>query len=182
MNSTSNRFILTGGPGSGKSTLLSQLSNHGYFCFEEISRIVIQEQHRIGGDKVPWLNLPDFAKICFSRMRAQLLECSADKNCFYDRGLPDIIAYLRRGGCDVPEQYFKDCEQYNRTVFLAPPWKEIFINDAERPESFEDSVEISLFLKDTYRELGFCLVELPKSSVNERVLFINNYLSGVKDS
>ncbi|WP_372754673.1 AAA family ATPase [Labilibaculum sp.] len=181
MNTINNRFIITGGPGSGKSTLLSQLSDHGYCCFEEISRIVIQEQHQIGGDKVPWRNLPDFAEICFQRMSAQLLECTADKNCFFDRGLPDIIAYLRRRGCDVPKRYFKHSKQYNKTVFLAPPWKEIFINDAERPESFEDSMEISLFLKNTYEELGFRVIELPKSSIKHRVKFINNYLSGAND-
>ena len=176
MNTVNNRFIITGGPGSGKSSLLNQLSDHGYFCFEEISRIVIREQHKIGGDKVPWQNLADFADICFTRMSAQLLDCTATKNCFFDRGLPDIIAYLRRGGCDVPKQYFKHCKQYNQTVFLAPPWKEIFINDAERPESFEDSVEIALYLKTTYKELGFKVIELPKSTISERIQFIENYL------
>lgn len=182
MNNCNNRYIITGGPGSGKSTLLSELSEIGYQCFEEISRVVIQEQHQIGGDKVPWQNLSEFAEICFERMNAQLDECEPKKKCFFDRGLPDIIAYVRRGGLVVPQKYFQKSDQYNKTVFLAPPWKEIFINDAERPESFEDAMEISVFLKNTYEELGFTVVELPKFSVAERVQFITNYLCTDNDS
>lgn len=182
MNICDNRYIITGGPGSGKSTLLDALSEQGFQCFEEISRIVIKEQHEIGGDKVPWLNLAEFAEICYKRMSSQLDKCNANSKCFYDRGIPDIIAYVKRGGLPVPSKYFNKSKDYNRIVFLAPAWKEIFINDSERPESFEDSVEISLFLKETYFDLGFTVIELPRSSVLERVHFISNYLSSDKES
>jgi predicted ATPase len=182
MNNCNNRYVITGGPGSGKSTLLGKLSALGHQCFEEISRVVIQEQHQIGGDKVPWRNLSEFAEICFERMSAQLYKCKPEGKCFFDRGLPDIIAYVRRGGLAVPAKYFQKSDQYNKTVFLAPPWKEIFINDAERPESFEDAIEISIFLRNTYEELGFTVIELPKFSVAERVQFIENYLSTDNDS
>lgn len=182
MNNCNNRYIITGGPGSGKSTLLGKLSALGHQSFEEISRVVIQEQHQIGGDKVPWQNLSEFAEICFERMSEQLYECEPEGKCFFDRGLPDIIAYVRRGGLAVPPKYFQKSDQYNKTVFLAPPWKEIFINDAERPESFEDAMEISIFLRNTYEELGFTVIELPKLSVAERVEFIENYLSTDNDS
>ncbi|MFA9371977.1 MAG: AAA family ATPase [Labilibaculum antarcticum] len=182
MTNCNNRYIITGGPGSGKSTLLDKLSELGHQCFEEISRVVIQEQHQIGGDKVPWQNLSEFAEICFERMSIQLYECKSERKCFFDRGLPDIIAYVKRGGLPVPPKYFHQSDQYNKTVFLAPPWKDIFINDTERPESFEDAVEISIFLRNTYEELGFTVIELPKFSVADRVQFIENYLSTDKDS
>ncbi len=182
MSKYENRYIITGGPGSGKSSLLNALSAKGYQCFEEISRVIIQEQHKIGGDKVPWENLAEFADICFERMGDQLSECKPTRNCFFDRGLPDIIAYVRRGGLNAPAKYFEKCKDYNKCIFLAPPWKEIFINDDERPESFEDALEISSFLRNTYRELGFTIVELPKLSIKERLLFIEDYLSRDKDS
>ena len=54
--------------------------------------------------------------------------------------------------------------------------QEIFVNDSERPESFEDAVEINRFLKSTYQELGFNVVELPKVSIEERVVFIEDSL------
>ena len=182
MSKCENRYIITGGPGSGKSSLLNALSAKGYQCFEEISRIIIQEQHQIGGDKVPWKNLAEFADICFERMSKQLSDCTPTSNCFFDRGLPDIIAYVRRGGLTVPSEYFEKCKDYNKCIFLAPPWKEIFINDNERPESFEDALEISSFLRSTYQELGFTIVELPKVSINDRLLFIENYILTNKES
>lgn len=168
----SNRYIITGGPGSGKSSLLAALVKQSYQGFEEISRIIIREQHETGEDKVPWGNLADFAELCYERMSAQLDECHSDCTCFYDRGLPDIIAYVRRGGLNVPAKYFEKAKAYNKAVFLAPPWQEIFVNDSERPESFEDAIEIYRYLKSTYAELGFSIVELPKVSVEERVAFI----------
>ncbi|NOU59800.1 AAA family ATPase [Marinifilum caeruleilacunae] len=174
--SINNRYIITGGPGSGKSSLLNALIHKGYKGFEEISRIVIREQHEINGDKLPWKNLADFAEICYERMSKQLDECNSESYCFYDRGIPDIIAYVRRGGIQVPEKYFKKSNQYNPIVFIAPPWQQIFINDAERPESFEDSMEIYRFLKNTYSDLGFEVIELPKVSIPERVAFIESCL------
>ena len=176
MPTHSNRYIITGGPGSGKSSLLAALINKSYLGFEEISRLIIREQHEIGGDMVPWQNLAAFAELCYERMSAQLEECDSTCTCFYDRGLPDIIAYVRRGGLNVPDKYFEKVKSYNRTVFIAPPWQDIFVNDSERPESFEDAVEIYHFLKSTYSELGFNIVELPKVSVEERVAFIENIL------
>lgn len=176
-----NRYIITGGPGSGKSSLLNALIDKEYKGFEEISRIVIREQHEINGDKLPWKNLAAFAEICFERMSKQLRDCNSKNYCFYDRGIPDIIAYVRRGGLKVPEKYYEKSNQYNSIVFIAPPWQEIFINDAERPESFDDSMEIYQFLKETYNELGFQTIELPKVSIKERVKFIENYLSACKD-
>lgn len=181
MNKCDNRYIITGGPGSGKSSLIDALSTKEHQCFEEISRVIIREQHQIGGDKVPWKNLAEFAAICYERMSNQLSECNSSTYCFFDRGLPDIIAYIRRGGLNVPPEYFEKCKDYNKCIFLAPPWKEIFINDAERPESFEDALEISSFLRNTYQELGFTVIELPKVSIQERLLFIENYLSPNKE-
>ena len=176
MPTHSNRYIITGGPGSGKSSLLSALVKQNYQGFEEISRVIIQEQHAIGGDMVPWQNLAAFADLCYERMNAQLNQCDLDCICFYDRGLPDIIAYVRKGGLKVPKKYFEKAKSYNKTVFLAPAWEDIFVNDDERPESFKDAVEISKFLRTTYSELGFNIIELPKISIEERVAFIENIL------
>tara|TARA_R110001583_G_scaffold25760_9_gene93141 strand:+ start:9309 stop:9854 length:546 start_codon:yes stop_codon:yes gene_type:complete len=176
MPTHSNRYIITGGPGSGKSSLLSALVDKSYQGFEEISRVIIREQHEIGGDMVPWLNLAAFAELCYERMSTQLDLCDSACTCFYDRGLPDIIAYVRRGGLEVPTKYFEKAKSYNKTVFIAPAWQEIFVNDSERPESFEDAVEINRFLKSTYQELGFNVVELPRVSIEERVAFIEDIL------
>ncbi len=175
MNYT-NRYIITGGPGTGKSTLLNALKAEGYECYDEISRTIIQEQQLINGDKVPWKNLSAFAYICYERMTAQLENTPQDV-CFFDRGLPDIIAYLQRGNITAAPCFYQQCKNYNTTVFIAPPWQDIFINDTERPETYQQSVDIYQYLKRTYANLGFQLIELPKVSVAERVKFVQAAIS-----
>lgn len=174
-----NKYIITGGPGSGKSTLLNALSNAGYNCFEEISRIIIQEQHAKGGNKLPWNDLEGFAQICYQRMNIQLDESPNAEICFYDRALPDIIAYMRRGQLPVPKNFYERCTNYNPLVFIAPPWEEIFVNDDERPESYQDSVEIFQFLQNTYKELNFKVIQLPRCSVKSRVDFIHSHINSL---
>ncbi len=218
MNYT-NRYIITGGPGSGKSTLLNALKAEGYECYDEISRTIIQEQQLINGDKVPWKNLSAFAYICYERMTAQLENTPQDV-CFFDRGLPDIIAYLQRGNitaavfstavCPILLPIYKEGKLPLLLVFtgsakiiipqfllhppgriflltipnapklinsLSPPWQDIFINDTERPETYQQSVDIYRHLKNTYTDLGFQLIELPKVSVAERVKFVQAAIS-----
>ncbi|RUT78542.1 AAA family ATPase [Ancylomarina longa] len=176
-----NRYIITGGPGSGKSSLLNALIKEGFCGFEEISRIIIREQNKIGGNKLPWQDLEAFADACYNKMLKQLSGCYDDRNYFFDRGLPDIIAYMKRGGLTIPQKYYRSCKDYNNIVFLAPPWNDIFINDTERPESFEDANEIYKFIKETYTDLQFEVIELPKISIPGRVQFIIDQLSDDKD-
>jgi predicted ATPase len=53
-------------------------------------------------------------------------------------------------------------------VFFAPPWREIFVNDAERPQSFIEAQELSAHIRRAYEDCGFQLIELVKSSVADR--------------
>ena len=57
-------------------------------------------------------------------------------------------------------------------MFMAPPWKEVFSQDAERKHSFEDAVEEYERLLESYPKYGYRLIELPKINVTERVKFI----------
>ncbi|MBS3770573.1 MAG: AAA family ATPase [Bacteroidales bacterium] len=171
MGHSHKRYIITGGSGSGKTTLLNKLSEYGYKCFPEVSRVVIREQQQTGGDLLPWNNLEGFAEACFQRMKSQL-EPVHRTNSFYDRGIPDIIAYLLNSNHPVPGYLWEYGRYYNPTVFICPPWKEIFRNDPQRPESFEESVEIYHYLNQVYLYLGCRLVRVPKIPVNERVRFI----------
>ena len=162
------RVIITGGPGTGKSSLLKGLEEAGYACFPEVSRIIIAEQQAVGGDLFPWANMEAFAEECFGRMTRQQASSTADV-CFFDRGIPDIVAYMRRYGLPIPDKYLKIEGLYDNTVYLCPPWPQIFKNDPQRPETFEETCLLHRHLVETYSELGFTLVELPLVDVEKRV-------------
>ena len=168
----SHRFIITGGPGSGKSTLLAALRADGWPCFDEVSRAVIDEQSAAGGRLTPWVDLAGFAAECETRMRRQMKEPEKNAVSFFDRGLPDLIAYLRHGGLKPTAELLADGGDGATLAFLAPPWREIYRNDAARPQSFPEAEAICARIRQAYAGCGITLCELPLATVEQRREFV----------
>jgi predicted ATPase len=57
-------------------------------------------------------------------------------------------------------------------VFIAPPWREIFAQDAERKQSFEEAVLTYHSMIETYQQYGYQLLELPCIPAEDRADFI----------
>jgi predicted ATPase len=172
----SRRFVVAGGPGSGKSTLLHALAAAGEICYEEASRTLIREQLACKGRLLPWDDLWGFARECGTRMQAQLAESARHERCFFDRGLPDLIGYLSHGGRSAPDAWRAASRDYAPMVFFAPPWREIFVNDTERPQTFEEAQELSTHIRQAYLDCGFRLVELVAGPVPDRLEQVWNCL------
>ena len=174
------QFLISGGPGAGKSTLLAALQEQGYAGVEEASRVLIQEQVALGSGLVPWQNLAGFAELALTRMVAQYEQARQRGGVtFFDRGIPDIIAYLEVGGIPVAEMYHDAATQYryHPAVLMAPPWPAIYVNDAERWQTFAEAEQLYRALSRTYQHLGYRLVELPLSAVTNRVQFVQAWLA-----
>jgi predicted ATPase len=165
----SQRFVIAGGPGSGKSTLLQALAAAGEICYEEASRTLIREQLACTGRLLPWDDLWGFSQECGTRMQAQLADSAQRGRCFFDRGLPDLIGYLSHGGHSAPDSWRAASNGYAPVIFFAPPWREIYVNDSERPQTFEEAQELSAHIRQAYLDCGFRLVELAASPVPDRL-------------
>jgi predicted ATPase len=176
MATLSGRFIISGGPGSGKSTLLAALAAAGETCCDEVARPVIREQQAAGSDRLPWADVRGFAEICRHRMRAQLAAARGTAVCFFDRGLPDLAGYLMHRGFPSPPVR-EDIRAYSPLVFMAPPWQEIFVNDAERPQSHTEAADIYSHLRHVYTACGFAVCELPRDTVTTRVAVVQQTLA-----
>ena len=168
------RIIITGGPGFGKTSVISALENRGFHCFHEFSRSLIKEQLTLGGDILPWKNLEKFSEIVFQNRLMQYQNAPENLLSFYDRGIPDVIAYLEKDKIIPQQNYINALKEnlYHRTVFITPPWKEIYINDTERKENFDDSIVAHEHILNKYISLGYNLIELPRQSIEDRVEFI----------
>lgn len=168
------RIIITGAPGTGKSTLLAALRAAGWAGCDEVSREVIRGQIAKGGRCTPWQDLSRFARICEDRMRVDWHGAVSGEITFYDRGLPDVVAYLRHGSEVVAP--LSECgeEKYFSQVIYAPLWQEIFVSDEERPQSWDDAVGLDRELRAVYQEMGYELHELPQSDVSSRVSWVES--------
>ncbi len=103
---------------------------------------------------------------------------------FFDRGVPDVMGYLRLTGLEVPPHVTEAVQQfrYHSNVLIAPPWLEIFENDAERKQTFKEAVRTYEVMVNTYRDCGYQLLELPRATVPERVAFVMDQLRAEKQS
>lgn len=169
------RIVLTGGPGSGKSTLIDALTQRGYRCSTEAGRAIIQEQVAIGGNALPWGDRAAFAEmmLCWEMRSYHIVEGSGTP-CFFDRGLPDIAGYLSLCELPVPIHLEEAIRQfrYSDHVFIAPPWREIYAQDTERKQSFEEAELTYRIMLNIYQKYGYKLWVLPRVPVDERVNFV----------
>src|ERR1700689_434643 len=126
-------FAITGGPGSGKSTLINALAGCGLDTMPEAGRAIIQDQLAIGGQALPWSDRRAFAELMLSwEMRSYRTALTLTGPVIFDRGVPDVLGYMRLSGLSVPSHVTKAVEifRYHQRVFIAPPWPEIFAADA----------------------------------------------------
>lgn len=169
------RIVITGGPGSGKTTLIDHLTGLGFNCLPEISREVTLEAQQQGIDQLFLEDPILFSKKLLEGRLSQFKQASDFKPpfLFYDRGMPDVTAYMDYLGTTYPEFFSNTCNQ-NRydAVFLLPPWKEIYQSDNERYESWEEAQRIYNFLQDGYTGYGYQTQAVPVGTLSERASFI----------
>ncbi|ASL95914.1 hypothetical protein BVG94_24830 (plasmid) [Serratia marcescens] len=93
---------------------------------------------------------------------------------FFDRGLPDVAGYLALCSLPVPVHMERAIElfRYARSVFIAPPWEEIFVQDTERKQSFGEAVQTYHVMAEAYGRYGYNLIRLPLCGPEERDEFI----------
>jgi len=166
----SDRYVvLSGCSGGGKSTLLAELQRRGHSVIDEPGRRVVRAELQIGGEALPWADLAAFAR--------RAIEVSiADRDAaralpgwvFFDRGLVDAAAALEHATGELMLETIGRSHRYNETVFLTPPWPEIFVRDAERRHGLEDAIAEYERLERAYPRLGYRAVVLPKVPVEAR--------------
>lgn len=172
-----NLYIITGGPGSGKSTLVDALAATGLHHMPEAGRAIIRSQREIGGCALPWADRQSFAELMLSwEIRSHREASARGEVVILDRGIPDVLGYLMVCDLPIPEHVRKAATlyRYSPRVFIAPHWPAIFSQDQERRQSSEEARVTYEVMRQVYSDLHYELIELPLTSVNERVKLVRS--------
>lgn len=167
--------VLSGCSGGGKSTLLAALAERGIATAEEPGRRVVREALSSGGDALPWQAPERFAErvtdLAIADHDAALARGGLT---LFDRSLIDAEAWYWRTGRALPAALATALARgrYDRVVFMAPPWPELFATDAERRHGFDEAVAEYDALLQAYAARGHDCVLLPRVAVAERVAFV----------
>ena len=62
--------------------------------------------------------------------------------------------------------------RYNRRVFLAPLWDEIFTQDSERKQTRAEAEATCAVMRETYTAHGYQITELPRADIATRADFV----------
>jgi predicted ATPase len=174
------KIALIGGPGTGKTTLINALKTKGYSCMEEISRQVTLEAQEKGIEQLFLEDPLMFSEQLLIGRQKQFIEADLlqQEVVFFDRGLPDVVAYLDYLKSSYPDSFKTICSQHNYdAVYILKPWKAIYEQDNERYETFEQALILHDYLVKTYTAYGYQIIDTPFGTVEERVEFILNHLN-----
>lgn len=169
------KIVLIGGPGTGKSTVLKELITRGFECMPEISREVTLKAQKEGIDQLFLTQPLLFSQMLLEGREQQYIDAqnSSSEVVFFDRGIPDVHAYMNYLGSEYPPVYKEKSNKYiYDKVFMLAPWEEIYKSDNERYETFEQAVKIDTFLRDAYQEIGYKIINVPFGTVHERCDYI----------
>lgn len=180
MQKNQQKIVLIGGPGTGKTTVLEALKIKGYCCFDEISRAVTLKAQQQGIEQLFLTEPLLFSKMLLEGRETQYIQASQRKEpvIFFDRGIPDVHAYMNYFKTVFPRLFLEKSKHYKYDlIFHFSPWKDIYITDNERYESFEEATSIDGFLTKAYIDLNYKIINVPFGTVDERTNFIIHSLS-----
>lgn len=186
MTSSKNKLVVISGCSSGgKSTLLSELSSQGYTVVEEVGRKLVKEQLAANSGITPWGQPQLFCKLLVDKSieayhQAEEIKVAKNKIIFFDRSFLEGISYFQTLKIHDYDPIVDELRYYP-TIFMTPPWKEIFVQDEERKHTFEDAINEYDRLMLMYPKYGYKISVIPKSTVNERVEFLLSSISENKN-
>ncbi|WP_289034029.1 AAA family ATPase [uncultured Roseibium sp.] len=172
-------FILSGCSGGGKSSILDELKDRGFTVVPEAGRRVVADAPQTNSTALPWIDPLVLCRACCDLHMQDLANLpKQERRIFLDRSLIDLVAYLEMKRIAVPADLGAALHavSYAKTVFLTPPWQEIFVIDQERKASFEEAALEYEHLLSSYQSLGYQVILLPQTSVAERTDMILNEL------
>ncbi len=164
-----NWYVITGAPHAGKTTLVEELKKMGHRVVWEAARVYIDEEIE-KGEKLEEIRKDELAfqkKILEIKIKNEERE-SQTEIIFWDRGIPDSLAYFEMLGVTDDEflQSASKKSKYAKVFLLSPlPYKK----DYARVENEEQQKLIHTLLKKAYKDCGQEVIEIGDVGLEERL-------------
>lgn len=174
---SSTLVVITGGPGSGKTTLIEAFAAAGYAVAAEAGRAIIRDHTAIDGPALPNRDPVLFRELVLAAdMRAHTDAQQRAELVFFDRSVVDAAGMPPR---PIPAHVHRAAQllRYHPTIFIAPPWPEIYAHDSERRQTLQEAEQTYQAMAKTYPAYGYQLIELPRTDVARRVQFVLDRVS-----
>lgn len=139
----------------------------------EVARRLIEEEQERAGRVFPWTDLPSFVERLWPAQELQLhASAQLPGPVFFDRGIPDALAFLGRCGIPATDPYLEACRRcrYDLVFDLEP--LPVYTRDPQRPYDETEALVLRRLNREAYRALGYSLVPIPVMPAGARVDFM----------
>lgn len=150
----------------------------GYATVEESARAIIAERLACGLSRRP--SPSEFALEILTRdIEKYVAQPQTSQWVFFDRGLIDALGMLQEVAPMPREELTAFLTKYafHRPAFILPPWEAIYANDAERDQTYAESVEVHDKILKWYRFCGYDVHEVPRLPVAQRARHVLDVLA-----
>ena len=163
--------VITGAPCSGKTAVIHLLEQRGHKVVHEVARAHIDTE-LMRGKTLAEIKADEWAFERHILMEKVRIESTLDKDdiIFFDRGVPDSIAYYKLNGLDPTEPFQQSAEVRYQNVFLFERLR--FLTDPVRSEDETTARRLSRLIEEAYQSLGYDIIHVPLLSVEERTEFV----------
>ncbi|MDL2351602.1 MAG: AAA family ATPase [Pseudomonadota bacterium] len=168
--------VLTGAPGAGKTTLLNAAAAAGLTTSPEVARVLLQQP---GGMELREADPLGFAEAMLeAHVREFERHVGQPDPVLFDRGFPDVVGFLDVSGLPVPNVIDAACRRlrYTGPILRAPAWADIYQQDAERIQDWEQAVASDAAVTAAWRRYGYEPIDLPLAGVAQRLRFLQGRL------
>lgn len=139
----------------------------------EAGRRLLSEELARGGTALPWADPTAFLHRILAMSLADHAAAAIQAGpVFFDRGLVDALSGLEHRAGQPFLRPLGEEHRYHGRVFLAPPWRDIYVMDDERRHDFAAAQAEYHRLRRDYPALGYEVVELPRTAVADRADFV----------
>lgn len=164
-------YVITGGPNSGKTTIIKRLRMLGYKTVPEYARLFINRKMK-NGEEIGDIrgNARAFQNKIMKLKISMDTRVPKNKIVFFDRGIPDLLAYYRFLKIRPPKIAERLGKNRYKKIFLLHmvPYK----TDYARNETKSDALTIHHLINQAYKRMGYKIVKVPLMPVQKRVEFI----------